>query len=665
MKNRHLSFWTGSKEYAWITVARRAAQAAQAARTVVQTIVQTVGGAARVASWRSSRGLGWVAMVLVGIIGIQGINLALLRSPLGAAAIAQDVPGVADPGNSETPDNPKQKPLNPVADLQDELEIFLPPALLDQIDTAAVRFDGRTLFKVGAPASGTDPAADAKISAKERVRRIRANLYEVARSSYQPDALNVEVQTYPQAPNSPVINVDETYIMTVTAADAQIVGPEVTPAQRAEELQDIIVQALQRYKVERQPDYILKQSLVALLLVGIAVLLSIGLFYSERGLRRMRRHLKRNMEDSAILTASPSQPAGESHQAVLHQYLDRQRRVAVIDVAIPVIWVIKLIILAGTLYIGFGVIPFTRWLQPVVIALTPLPLQILAVAWVTYVALRIASNLVDRFFLALKDRMMVAPEASQRTALRFSTFSKVITGVMAFVAWSGALLFGLSSIGIQLAPLLAGAGILGIGISFASQSLIKDIINGFFILLEDQYGVGDVVVIGEVAGFVENMNLRITQLRNEEGRLITIPNSHIVVVQNLSKEWSRVDVMIDVAHHSDLDEAIALIRKVADQMCQDPKWRAVILEPPLMLGVDRLDYRGATVRMWIKTKPLKQWDVAREYRRQLKHAFDAHGIAIGIPQHLVSFQSDRPLTLQPNPAGLSLLNGESSTNGHH
>jgi small conductance mechanosensitive channel len=255
------------------------------------------------------------------------------------------------------------------------------------------------------------------------------------------------------------------------------------------------------------------------------------------------------------------------------------------------------------------------------------------------VLIRLSAAFVNRSLLLLQDRMILSPEASQRMSLRFSTFSQVIRGVIFFLFWGIAVLIALSMVGIQIAPLIAGAGLLGLGVSFASQNLIKDIINGFFILLEDQYGVGDVVIIGEVAGFVENMNLRITQLRNEEGRLITIPNNTITVVQNLSKEWSRVDLMIDVAHTADIDQALALINHVAQDMTQDSAWRSLILETPLLLGVDRLDYRGATVRLWIKTQPLKQWDVAREYRRRLKIAFDKAGIEIGAPQQWITFQN--------------------------
>jgi moderate conductance mechanosensitive channel len=163
--------------------------------------------------------------------------------------------------------------------------------------------------------------------------------------------------------------------------------------------------------------------------------------------------------------------------------------------------------------------------------------------------------------------------------------------------------------------------------------------------------VGDVIVVGDVAGFVETMNLRITQLRNDEGRLITIPNSQITIVQNLSKEWSRVDLRIPVAPSADINQALKVIEQVAQDMQQDTTWRNLILEPPLLLGIDNLDYIGATVRIWIKTKPLKQWEVAREYRKRLKVAFDKAGISIGVPQQSLHVHNALPIvTVSHTPA---------------
>lgn len=176
---------------------------------------------------------------------------------------------------------------------------------------------------------------------------------------------------------------------------------------------------------------------------------------------------------------------------------------------------------------------------------------------------------------------------------------------------------------------------MGVAISLASQNLIKDAINGFLIIVEDQYAVGDVIDVGNVGGLVESLNLRMTQLRDAEGRLISIPNSEIKIVANRSSRWSRADLTIPVAYDANIDGALELIGKVALEMDEDPKWQYQIVETPQVLGVDNFGDRGLIIRVWIKTQPLKQWDVAREYRRRLKIAFDQAGISIPVPQQAI------------------------------
>ncbi len=280
---------------------------------------------------------------------------------------------------------------------------------------------------------------------------------------------------------------------------------------------------------------------------------------------------------------------------------------------------------------------FSRWLQPLTGQLLRLPLRFGLIGLVTYGLIRLADYWIDHLFLVVQTRTAITLERSQRLALRLSTFSQVFKGMVAIAIGAIALLIMLHQIGIQVGALLAGAGLVGVAISFASQSLIRDFINGFLILLEDQYGVGDVIIVRGVSGFVETMNLRITQLRDTGGQLITIPNGQIDIVQNLSKEWSRVDLMIPVSLAADINQALGVVEQVANEMSQDGIWSTLILEPPLLLGVDHLDHIGATIRLWIKTQPLKQWDVAREYRRRLKLAFEAANIPVGVPQQVVHF----------------------------
>jgi small conductance mechanosensitive channel len=182
---------------------------------------------------------------------------------------------------------------------------------------------------------------------------------------------------------------------------------------------------------------------------------------------------------------------------------------------------------------------------------------------------------------------------------------------------------------------------LGLGLSLASQNLIKDAINGFIIIWDDRYAVGDIVDIGTVGGLVENINLRITQLRDAEGRLITVPNSAVDIVANRSSQWSRADLSIPVAYQTDIDRAIEVIHEVAEAIAADPQWQDRIWEFPNILGIEQFSDRGILIRVWIKTEPLQQWDVAREFRRRVKIAFDKADIPIPVPQQQILLEKKK------------------------
>jgi small conductance mechanosensitive channel len=175
-------------------------------------------------------------------------------------------------------------------------------------------------------------------------------------------------------------------------------------------------------------------------------------------------------------------------------------------------------------------------------------------------------------------------------------------------------------------------GFLSFALSLASQNLLKDLIGGLLILVEDQYAVGDVVIIDEQGGLVEQVGLRVTKLRNLDGELITIPNGSIGMVRNLSSNWSRVNYAIEVGVSEDADRVIAIMDAVAQNLHDDHAWRDSILEAPEILGIDEISHHGMLIRMLIRTRPLQQWAVAREYRRRLKQALDAAGISVGVPR---------------------------------
>ncbi|MGK7909424.1 MAG: mechanosensitive ion channel family protein [Synechococcus sp.] len=225
----------------------------------------------------------------------------------------------------------------------------------------------------------------------------------------------------------------------------------------------------------------------------------------------------------------------------------------------------------------------------------------------------------------------------QRHALRSRTLSR------ATKAWLRAIVYLLLGVAIverlhQLGTITQAIGIFigffSFALSLASQNILKDLIAGLLILWEDQYAVGDVICVGDQFGLVEQITLRITQLRNLEGELITIPNGSIGTVRNLSSEWSQVNYAVEVRYDSDVDEAMNVMEDVAQTLYRDPQWREAILDAPEMLGVENIAHTGILIRLLIKTQPLQQWPVAREFRRRLKKAFDEKGIDVGIPQQM-------------------------------
>jgi small conductance mechanosensitive channel len=229
-------------------------------------------------------------------------------------------------------------------------------------------------------------------------------------------------------------------------------------------------------------------------------------------------------------------------------------------------------------------------------------------------------------------------DLSPRSTQRIEALSTVLRSVVSFVIWTMAAFLVLDQVGINLGPMLAGAGILGVAIGFGSQSLVKDFLAGVFILVEDQFGVGDTVDLGEAVGVVEVVSLRTTRLRSVDGTVWHVPNGEIRRVGNKSQHWSRALLDIQVAYTTDLVEARTVIKQVADEV-----WREqpeTILEEPELWGVENLGAHGIDIRLVVKTQPSKQWEVSRLIRERIKAAFDARGIEIPFPQQTVWMRVD-------------------------
>ena len=244
------------------------------------------------------------------------------------------------------------------------------------------------------------------------------------------------------------------------------------------------------------------------------------------------------------------------------------------------------------------------------------PIRILLIVLGALVFARLGSATLRRFVLALRLRAPMRVR-SARMEQRARTIADAVAGIWRVIVGVVAALMILGEVGVNLAPLLAGAGIAGLAIAFGAQALIRDYLSGLFILLEDQYGVGDVVTIGTASGTVEDLDLRVTRLRSADGTVWFIPNGDIRQVGNQSMEWSRAVVDVTIAYDNDVPTVMAALGEEATTMAAELLWAPYILEPPELQGVQSMGNDGVTLRIVIKTAPRQQWAVARELRARI------------------------------------------------
>jgi small-conductance mechanosensitive channel len=245
-------------------------------------------------------------------------------------------------------------------------------------------------------------------------------------------------------------------------------------------------------------------------------------------------------------------------------------------------------------------------------------------------------------FVPEKDSLQAA-EAKKRAHTLGNTLRHTLLFFLTFIA----LLMILGELGIQLGPLLATAGIGALAIGFGAQSLVKDLISGFFIILENQYRIGDVIEVAGVSGLVESVSLRRTVLRDLEGKVHTIPNGEIKVVSNLSKGWARSVLDVNISYRENVDQVIDLLSQIGKELATEGPYKSALLEPLQILGVERFGESHLAIRIMVKTAPLKLWDVGRELRRRIKNRFDEEGIQIPYPSRIL---------LQEEPEKKNLLN---------
>ncbi len=265
-------------------------------------------------------------------------------------------------------------------------------------------------------------------------------------------------------------------------------------------------------------------------------------------------------------------------------------------------------------------------------------LRVVLIVILAYAAIRTTTLLVSRFEFELN--ALTGLDALER-AKRARTLGTVMTNVVTVSVTAIALLMVLREVQVDIAPVLTGAGIVGLAVGFGAQTLVRDIISGFFLILEDQVRVGDVAAINGTGGLVEAINLRTIVLRDVEGTVHVFPNGAIQTLANRSKDFSYYVIDLGISYRENPDRVAAVLREVGADLQADPVFAPWILMPVEVLGVDAFADSAVIMKMRIRTMPLKQWEVGREFRRRLKMRLDREGIEIPFPQRVVSIRPER------------------------
>ncbi|MBW4485851.1 MAG: mechanosensitive ion channel family protein [Tildeniella torsiva UHER 1998/13D] len=534
-----------------------------------------------------------------------------------------------------------------------------------EYETASIRspLDRKVLFEVTSPTifnrnSVPEGLLPVEVRAQEVNERMWRAFYRTYTSQQTP---TVTVATLS---NQPIIQISDDQssrpirLVTVTEPDADFNSK--TLDELAQEWQTILQDEVTRFRQLGTPEVIIQRIGQALQILLGLLLASAAIWFLRRRLTRRQQTLESLYQQQlAAITATPSletlgaeaappEPtappeimAGEDTEAramanVRSQFLATVQHPFSVQRQLDInkflkwalFWIFILMWYVGIARIVATVPLLMRWSLYV----WATPLAFIALWFGISLAIRLSSSLIDRLTLSWKTSPYLPLGESQRIALRTTTIANALKGLTTSVLVIVGIIWTLSLFNIPTGSILAGGAVIGLAVSFGSQSLVKDLVNGCLILIEDQFAVGDVVQIGEKSGLVENLNLRVTQLRNSEGQLITIPNSNITDVSNLTRLWSRVDFSVVVAYENDPKQVLSILQQVCEQLYGEPEWRDRLPERPTVLGIDDLSHTGMLVRVWLKTAPMQQWIVGREFRLRVRQAFEANNIQIGKPQ---------------------------------
>ncbi|MCY6490472.1 mechanosensitive ion channel family protein [Leptolyngbya sp. GGD] len=526
-----------------------------------------------------------------------------------------------------------------------------------EYETAAIRspLDSKVLFEVTSPTIlNRDKVPDDKLPIEIRASEVNERLWRVlSRTIEAKQPPTVAISTLNKHLILQISDGQSTRpirLVTVTEPDADFNGKPLD--ELAEEWKKILQAEMVRFKQMTAPE-VLQQRIGQASQILLGLLVSSGVIWLlRRGLTHQQNLIETRYqqqldalveEEKAQQSEIPEETEAREianlrsrflatlqHQFSLKRRLDFNK-----FLKWALLWIFILMWYVGIAHILSIVPVLMRW----GFYLWATPVALLILWFGISLAIRISKSLIDRLMHSWKQSSLLPLGEAQRVVMRSTTIAEALKGLITFALVMVGIIWTLNLFSVPTSSILAGGAVIGLAISFGSQSLIKDLVNGCLILVEDQFAVGDVIQIDQQSGLVENLNLRVTQLRNSEGHLITIPNSTIANVCNLTRLWSRIDFSIVVAYENDPKRVLDVLKQVSQQMYDDPQWRDRIPELPEVLGIDDLSHTGMLVRVWIKTAPMEQWSVGREFRLRVRQAFEANQIQIGKPQ-LITYHTD-------------------------
>jgi small conductance mechanosensitive channel len=506
--------------------------------------------------------------------------------------------------------------------------------------TAPITLDGTVLFTIAIQSN----AGTSTVPMQERVTTIESALGAIVATTtadgttvtaYEPRSLKVIIahdngQTLLEA-------VDAKHhaplpIVTVTSVDAQYHGASVDTL--AAEWQDVLADRLQHALQQRQPATVVhsitrveRGAVILAILTALAVLAMGALRRRAHRLQETARERERTMQShqSNGQVADPHAQRRRTLGLKLRSAGPEQRAKLFSSASAVVLWLL-LLLWFTTITWALSLFPQTT---PFAVTLSRSAVGVVAIWIVTGLLNRGGDLLITRVATALHKREGRSSEDNARKLLRVPTIASALAGFKTFVLVFLAALATFGEIGVPVGSVITIGGLVAVAVSLAAQNFVRDFLNGFLVLLEDQYVVGDFVTINGMTGIVEDLTLRIVQLRDGGGSLVTVPHSTVTTVTNHSRNWSRIDYRLSIDPAADPSEAIGLLRDAIDELAHDPEWREAIHGPVEWAGIDGFSHDWTLIRASVKTAPLRQFQLRRELNARVRRKFTQAGIGFG------------------------------------